>query len=102
VALTPGSRLGVYDMTAPIGGEAPYTLLMKAPLINVEERIDRLVGRRTRTADPLSVASSRRADAEAWRRAFGGLRGRRGVYRFHSHQEADEWLWRMMARTGRT
>ena len=71
---------------------------MTPPFINIEERIDRIVGRRTATADPLSVASSRRADAVAWQRAFGGLRVSRGVYRFHSHEEADAWLWRMMAR----
>jgi hypothetical protein len=23
---------------------------------------------------------------------------RRGVYRFRSHEEADEWLWRTIAR----
>jgi hypothetical protein len=68
------------------------------PFINVEERIDRVVGRRTKRPDALSLASSRKADAIAWRRAFGGLRVSRGVYRFRSHEEADEWLWRMMAR----
>jgi hypothetical protein len=72
------------------------------PFINGEERIDRVVGRRTMTADPLSIASGQRADAIAWRKAFGGLRVPRGVYRFRSHEEADEWLWRMMARPTRT
>ena len=68
------------------------------PFINLEEHIDRFVGRRTRTPDALSVASSRKADAIAWRRAFGGIRVSRGIYRFHTHAEADEWLWRMIAR----
>jgi hypothetical protein len=27
-----------------------------------------------------------------WRRAFGGIRIPRGVYKFHSHEEADAWL----------
>jgi hypothetical protein len=72
------------------------------PFINVEEHIDRVVGRRTKAPDALSLASSRKADAIAWRRAFGGLRVSRGVYRFRSHEEADEWLWRMMARPTRT
>lgn len=67
------------------------------PLVNVEERIDRVVGRRV-PPDPLSVSSSRRADAIRWRDAFGGVRVARGVYRFHTHEEADEWLWRTMAR----
>jgi hypothetical protein len=67
-------------------------------MVNVEEHIDRVVGRRTRTADPLSVASSRRADAMAWRDVFGGIRVPRGVYRFATHQEADEWLWKAISR----
>lgn len=71
---------------------------MKQPFINVEEDIDRFVGRRTATQDPLSVTPGGRADAVAWQRAFGGLRVSRGVYRFHTHEEADEWLWKMMAR----
>lgn len=71
---------------------------MKRPFVNVEEPIERVVGRRTRVPNPLAIASSRRADAVAWRKAFGGLRVRPGVYRFRTHEEADEWLWRMMAR----
>jgi hypothetical protein len=46
----------------------------------------------------LSIASSRRADAIRWREVFGGIRVARGVYRFRSHEEADEWLWRTIAR----
>ena len=29
---------------------------------------------------------------------FGGLRVKRGVYRFQSHDEADAWLWQAMTR----
>lgn len=71
---------------------------MKTARVNVEEHIDRIVGRRTRIADPLSVSSSRRADSMAWRKAFGGIRVPRGVYRFSTHEEADEWLWKAMSR----
>ena len=67
-------------------------------VVNVEEHIDRIVGRRTRTTDPLSTASSRRADAIAWQRALGGIRVPRGVHRFRTHHEAEDWLWRMIAR----
>lgn len=72
--------------------------IVKQPFINVEERIDRFVGRRTKTPDALSLTSSRKADSMAWRRAFGGLRVPRGVHRFRTHEEADAWLWRMMTR----
>ena len=71
---------------------------MNGPFINIEERIDRVVGRRTRTPDPLAISPRQKADAIAWREALGGVRVPRGVYRFHTHEEADEWLWRMIAR----
>lgn len=71
---------------------------MKPPPINVEEPIARVVGRRTKAPNPMSLTSGSKADAEAWRRVFGGLRVRRGVYRFRTHEEADAWLWRMMTR----
>lgn len=72
--------------------------VVKQPLINVEEKIHRFVGKRTRTPDGLSLANSNKADAIAWRKAFGGVRVPRGVHRFKTHEEADQWLWRMIAR----
>lgn len=74
---------------------------MKLPF-SIEERIDRVVGRRARAVDPLAVSSSSRQDAVAWRDAFGGIRVARGVYRFRTHQEADEWLWKTIARPRKT
>ncbi len=71
---------------------------MKQPFINVEEHVDRVVGRRTKAPDPLSLKSSHKADAIAWRDALGGIRVARGVYRFRTHEEADEWLWKMISR----
>ena len=71
---------------------------MKQPSINVEEKIDRFVGKRTQTPDALSLKGNTKADAIAWQKAFGGLRIRPGVYRFKTHEEADQWLWRMIAR----
>lgn len=70
---------------------------MKQPLINIEEKIDRFVGRR-KSPDALSTKTSKKADAVAWQKAFGGLRVPRGVHRFRTHEEADEWLWRMITR----
>lgn len=71
---------------------------VKQPFINVEEKIDRFVGRRTKTPDALSTATSNKANSIAWRKAFGGVRVPRGVYRFETHEEADQWLWRMISR----
>ena len=71
---------------------------MNPPFINVEEKIDRFVGQRTRMVDALSTATSNKAESIAWRRALGGLRVPRGVHRFKTHEEADQWLWRMITR----
>jgi hypothetical protein len=68
------------------------------PFINVEEKIDRFVGQRTRMVDALSTATSNKAESIAWRRALGGIRVPRGVHRFKTHEEADQWLWRMITR----
>jgi hypothetical protein len=72
--------------------------VVKQPFINVEEKIDRFVGRRTKTPDALSTATSNKANSIAWRKAFGGLRIPRGIYRFKTHKEADKWLWQIIAR----
>jgi hypothetical protein len=71
---------------------------LKQPFINVGENIDRFVGQRTKTPDGLSLSASKKADSIAWRKSFGGVRVPRGVYRFKTHEEADQWLWRMITR----
>ena len=72
---------------------------MKPPLVNVEEKIERFVGRRTQVADALSTQFSNKADSIAWRKAFGGIRVPRGVHRFKTHQEADLWMIKMLAQS---
>jgi hypothetical protein len=83
---------------ASFGMEDYAVNTVKQPFINVEEKVDRFVGRRTRTPDALSLAGSRKSDAIARRNAFGGVRVPRGVFRFKTHEEADQWLWRMISR----
>jgi hypothetical protein len=86
------------DGLAP-GNKAVYAFsALKTRPVNVEENIDRFVGRRTGTPDALSITTSNKAESMAWRKAFGGIHVPRGVYRFATHEEADEWLWRMIAR----
>jgi hypothetical protein len=46
----------------------------------------------------LSVETSTKADAMAWRESLGGVHVPPGVHRFHTHEEAEEWLWQMIAR----
>jgi len=83
---------------APESGAAYASDAVKQPFINVEEKIDRFVGRRTKMASALSTATSNKADSIAWRKALGGIRVPRGVHRFKTHEEADQWLWPMIAR----
>jgi len=71
---------------------------MARGVINIDDPVGRVVGRRTQTQDSLVVQPDERADAVAWHRAVGGLGIAKGVYRFRSHEEADAWLWRMMTR----
>lgn len=62
------------------------------PIINLEEKIGKTVGKRT-APDPLKVQPGEVADAIQWRRFFPRLKGvRPGVYRFQSFDEADAWL----------
>jgi hypothetical protein len=68
------------------------------PIINTEEAVGKVVGRRGHAPDPLTIRPEERLNALAWQRARGGLRVTKGVYRFRSHDDADEWLWRLMAR----
>lgn len=68
------------------------------PVVNVEETPGKTVGRRVPPADGLNPATSNKADAEAWKEAFRLAAIPKGVYKFHSHEEADEWLWKMMTR----
>jgi hypothetical protein len=56
----------------------------------------RVVGRRH---PPPSLSSvDTKAQTIAWRRAFPTPFVPRGVYRFETHEQADEWLWAMMTR----
>jgi hypothetical protein len=66
--------------------------------VNLEETIDKMVGRRTAVPDPLAINGDSKARSRAWRKAFGGIRVPRGVHRFRKHEEAEEWLWKMITR----
>lgn len=67
-------------------------LMEPRPVINVEEFIGKTVGRRVPPTDPLRVSTSTKAGAVAWKNALPYCGVPRGVYRFHSHEEADAWL----------
>ena len=67
------------------------------PIVNLEENIGKTVGHRRPPRNGLNLTTANRiADARAWKKAFGGLPIRKGVYRFRTHEEADEWLWQKL------
>jgi hypothetical protein len=67
------------------------------PIVNLEETPGKVVGRRKPSNDSLAVTEAQRGRAAlAWKRSFGTMRIPKGVYRFRTHEEADEWLWRML------
>lgn len=61
------------------------------PSINQDEFIGKTVGRR-RAPNPLRIVGDEIAESKAWRAALGGIRVPRGVYRFKTHEEANEWM----------
>lgn len=72
---------------------------MKVPFVNVEEKIDRIVGRRTKTPDPLKTGMKLQTLAVEFHKAFKDRWAPKGVYRFATHEEADEWMMKMLARS---
>ena len=72
---------------------------MKQPFINVEEKIDKVVGRRTRTPASFQSGMQLQSLAVELHRSLGHRWASKGVYRFKTHEEADEWMNRMLARS---
>jgi hypothetical protein len=72
---------------------------MKQPIINFEEKIDKVVGRRTRTPDAFKSGMKLQLLAVELHRSFNQRWAPKGVYRFRTHEEADEWMNRMLARS---
>jgi hypothetical protein len=71
---------------------------VKEPFVNMEEKIDRFVGRRPRTPDCLRAGMQLQAAAVEFRRAFKHCWAAKGLYRFKTHEEADQWMMKMLAR----
>ena len=74
-------------------------LVVKQPLINVEEEIDKVVGRRTRTPEAFESGMKLQSLAVELHRSLKQRWAPKGVYRFKTHEEADEWMNRMLARS---
>ncbi len=72
---------------------------MQEPFINAEEKIDKIVGRRTKTPDAFESAMKLQALAVQLHVSLKHRWAPKGVYRFKTHEEADEWMNRMLARS---
>jgi hypothetical protein len=69
------------------------------PFWNYEEKVDRSVGRRTKTPDSLKAGMQLQAAALEFHRAFKHCWAAKGVYRFKTHEEADQWMMKMLAKS---
>jgi hypothetical protein len=75
---------------------------VKPPFINVEEKIDRFVGRRTQTPDSLQAGMQLQETAAHLHKTLKQRWWPKGVYRFETHEEADAWTTKMLAQSGLT
>lgn len=74
-----------------------FGLMSSGDTAGESEAPRKVVGRR-RLPNLLDPAVDTRAAARAWRQAFPTPFVPKGVYRFTSHEEAREWLMRMLTR----
>jgi hypothetical protein len=72
---------------------APYAdWVVKQSFINVEENIERFVGRGTETLDSLQAGMQLRETAGQLHKALKHRWRPKGVHRFKTHEEADAWI----------
>ncbi|TDU71217.1 hypothetical protein EI77_02339 [Prosthecobacter fusiformis] len=64
------------------------------PVINLEETIGKTVGRRVAPKNGTGLQVTLNEVLASQRRGICP----KGVYRFNSHEEADQWMWKMMNR----
>ena len=70
------------------------------PIVNTEEKIDRVVGRRAAAPDALSAGMRLQETGAQLHQSFKHRWMPKGIYRFKTHEEADEWMIKMLARSG--
>jgi len=73
---------------------------VKQPFVNAEESIDRSVGRRAGALDGLRAGMQLQETGAQLHQSFKHRWMPKGVYRFKTHEEADEWMIQMLARSG--
>jgi len=73
---------------------------VKQPCVNAEENIVRFVGRRATALDSLSAGMQLQETGAQLHVSFKHRWMPKGIYRFKTHEEADEWMIKMLARSG--
>ncbi|MBI1177387.1 hypothetical protein GC207_08100 [bacterium] len=68
------------------------------PIINLDDPVVKTYGRR-QPPDPMSLEEQLKANAIAMQKAFPLNIPRKGVYRFKTFEEADQWMEKAL--TGR-
>ena len=71
----------------------------KAPVqINLSDPVGKTVGRRKFRGPSWNTVTGSKAEARRWRQVFPTPFIPKGVWRFRTHEEADEWMWKMITR----
>jgi hypothetical protein len=68
------------------------------PIINIQDRAGKTVGRRKPPRDSFAAGMKLQELAVEWGKTSGQGLVPKGVYRFNSHEEADQWMWKMISR----
>ncbi|MDB6116911.1 MAG: hypothetical protein JWO08_692 [Verrucomicrobiaceae bacterium] len=66
-------------------------------VVNVEEFIGKTVGRRRPPRDAMQMGMAMQNTTNQLLRSFGHQLHPRGVFRFRTHQEANEWAQKMIS-----
>ena len=92
-------RYLAFSQLASVPGVLLALIPVKQPFISTEENIDKIVGRRRRTPDSFTSGMQLQALAVELHRSLRHRWAAKGIYRFQTHEEADEWMNRMLARS---
>ena len=86
-------------MLAPAEAATYADSVVKEPFVNVEEKIDRFVGQRIQTPGSWQAGMRLQALGAELHKSFRHRWMPKGVYRFKTHEEADAWMTKMLARS---
>ena len=84
---------GTYFSKLPIYATSAILAQMKRiSVINLDDPAAKTVGRRLRPINPLTTADGLQQFINEQFKEYGHRLTPRRVFRFHSHEEADEWM----------